>query len=198
MRVFWVVGILIAAAMSVHSEECAVDVIVHVDGMLPVGVLKRAEISTTTMFAEIGVRVRLRTGGPGADSSAAYCPSITAILESNVPIDVMPRVLGYAAPYAVSGTRIHVFVNRIIKDHQADLAQVLAHVLVHEIAHVLQGSCRHSKYGIMKANWEERDFVRMRFEPLPFTDWDVQLIHRAVVISEKPMTDSAAESSSIR
>ena len=52
-----------------------------------------------------------------------------------------------------------------------------AHVLVHEITHLLQGIDRHSDTGVMKAHWTGRDFVDMRSSPLPFTGYDVDLIY---------------------
>jgi len=54
---------------------------------------------------------------------------------------------------------------------------VLAHVLVHEITHVLEGVARHSASGIMKARWEGADYERMHFAPLPFAGEDLRLIH---------------------
>jgi hypothetical protein len=54
---------------------------------------------------------------------------------------------------------------------------VLAHVLVHEITHVLEGIDRHSATGIMKAHWNYNDYLEMRRKPLPFAHEDVNLIY---------------------
>ena len=59
-------------------------------------------------------------------------------------------------------------------------AELLAHVMVHEITHILQGISRHSDSGIMKANWSGEEFQRMRFKALPFTEEDVVLIRRGL------------------
>ena len=53
----------------------------------------------------------------------------------------------------------------------------LAHVLVHEIAHILQGTNGHSDTGVMKAHWTEGDYSQMRFKPLAFTSADIRLLH---------------------
>jgi hypothetical protein len=53
----------------------------------------------------------------------------------------------------------------------------LAHVLAHEITHILQGVSRHSESGVMKATWDQRDFEKMAWKPLTFTERDVMLIH---------------------
>jgi hypothetical protein len=50
---------------------------------------------------------------------------------------------------------------------------VLAHVLVHEVTHILQGFPRHSESGVMKAHWDSQNFAQMTWQPLPFTDDDI-------------------------
>ena len=68
--------------------------------------------------------------------------------------------------------------------NRADPAQfantVLAHVLAHEITHVLEGVARHSDTGIMKAVWSPADYRQMKFHPLPFAPEDVDLIRDAI------------------
>ena len=57
---------------------------------------------------------------------------------------------------------------------------ILAHVMVHEIAHVLEGIDRHSKEGVMKSQWTLDDFKKMAYKPLPFYPEDVLLIRQGV------------------
>jgi hypothetical protein len=71
-----------------------------------------------------------------------------------------------------------VFYDRI-KQKPAP-GELLAHVMVHEITHILQGISRHSDSGVMKANWSGEDFQRMRYKVLPFAEEDVVLIHRGL------------------
>ena len=54
---------------------------------------------------------------------------------------------------------------------------MLAHVLAHEITHILQGIKRHSKTGVMKAKWSYEDIRKMTWKPLPFAEEDIRLIH---------------------
>ena len=53
---------------------------------------------------------------------------------------------------------------------------ILAHVLVHEITHILQGIDRHSESGVMKASWTNQDYKAMAWKPLPFTPQDTRLL----------------------
>jgi hypothetical protein len=54
---------------------------------------------------------------------------------------------------------------------------LLAHVLVHEITHILQGISRHSPTGIMKGQWDYDDYFEMSRRPLPFAQKDIDLIY---------------------
>lgn len=69
---------------------------------------------------------------------------------------------------------------------------LLAHVLVHEITHILQGTCRHSDTGIMKARWTHQDYMEMGQKPLSFTEKDLQLIRTGLAKRANSVTLIAA------
>ena len=84
-------------------------------------------------------------------------------------------------PLPYEGTHITVFYDRLQQRNEPKrLPVVLAHVLVHEITHLLQGIDRHSVSGIMKAHWSIEDYHEMAFKPLPFTQDDVDLIQQGM------------------
>ncbi|MCX6629969.1 MAG: hypothetical protein NTW28_20320 [Candidatus Solibacter sp.] len=58
--------------------------------------------------------------------------------------------------------------------------RLTAHVLVHEIAHVLQRIDRHSDSGVMKAHWSQADYEVMARKPLPLAAEDIILIRRGL------------------
>ena len=91
----------------------------------------------------------------------------------------MPGALAYALPY--EGAHVQLFYDRITEaGDSALLSRLLAHVLVHEITHILQRSSRHSTHGIMKARWDREDYVQMKLMPLPFADEDIDLIRKGL------------------
>ena len=57
---------------------------------------------------------------------------------------------------------------------------LLAHVIAHEITHILQGTPRHSTEGIMKGRWVHNDLAVMKHRPLTFTEPDLQLIRKGL------------------
>jgi hypothetical protein len=136
--------------------------------------LPRAELIASKMFASTGVKLNWRL--------QASCPPGDIIqigISVKSPANEFPGALAYALPY--EGVHIVVFYDRISRLASGELrADVLAHVLVHEITHVLEGIDRHSESGVMKAHWTDADYIQMRAKPLPFSDWDIHLIHEGL------------------
>jgi len=128
------------------------------------------------MFAQIGIRLDKRIGEPPRTPAKQH---IGIELTTNNPPHVLPGALGSAMPF--EGIHIRVFYDRI-RSEVVPKSVLLAHVLVHEIAHILQGTDQHSGSGIMKAVWTHRDRLQMRTEALPFTPGDVELIHRGLAL----------------
>lgn len=146
-------------------------VTVYVEGSAAPVVVKQAKVIAAKMFAEIGVTIEWRSFGRGVPA-----PEIQIRLSQQTPDTMRPGTLAYALPY--EGTHVRVFYDRIAENAARDLVPILlAHVLVHEITHMLQRVGRHSDRGIMKANWDEQDYSHMRSSPLTFTDVDIDLIY---------------------
>ncbi len=106
------------------------------------------------------------------------CPDdgIKVSLSWNTQDSDHPHAFAYALPY--EGTHIVVFWDRIarVEGYRAHI-YLLAHVLVHEVTHILQGKARHSDTGVMKATFTVADILTMDCKPLPFTSEDLELIH---------------------
>lgn len=137
--------------------------------------IQAAKALAAKMFAAIGVTIRWHRG-------LRDCPpqGLAIRLSSRTPEDLMPGATAYALPF--EGVHIQVFYDRIVEGHPQTLVQpLLAHVLVHEITHMLQGTSRHSASGVMKAHWDQRDFEWMAMQPLAFTREDVELIERGLL-----------------
>jgi hypothetical protein len=132
------------------------------------------------MFQGIGVNMEWRAG-------LRYCPenAIIVSLGGSTPATFKPGALAYALPY--EGTHIQVFYDRISRyGNPATVSVMLAHVLVHEITHILQGIQRHSETGIMKAHWDNQDLLSMRSRPLSFTPHDIDLIYIGLAARAHP------------
>jgi hypothetical protein len=132
------------------------------------------------MFARIGVRIEWRdTGscpiGVGAiQVRLSYNPSKFTSVGS---------ALAFALPH--QGT-IVVFPDRVRESGRShrEGPSLMAHVLVHEITHVLEGITRHSATGIMKARWDDNDYFEMSCKPLGFAQEDVELIYAGLKVRQ--------------
>jgi hypothetical protein len=142
------------------------------------GIVSGAPIAraiASKMFAGIGVTIDWR------DHRDCPAEAILISLTDNTPENLHRGALAYARPY--EGVHIRVFCDRIqrFQSYQPILVpSLLAHVLVHEITHILQGIARHSKSGVMKACWKLDDFSEMLVKPLRFEDQDIDLIRRGL------------------
>ena len=138
-------------------------------GAVPYQVEAAAKDQASRMFGDIGVRFLWLYGNPTHPDAS----SIAIEIVSGTPATFMPGSLAYAYPY--EGIHIRIFWDRI-KDYGSP-REVLAHVMVHEITHILQGVARHSDEGIMKAHWGPGDLSAMARKPLSFTPEDLDLIY---------------------
>ena len=136
----------------------------------------RAEAVASQLLATAGVKLNWLGD---VRSCAGPKSGIVIDLMLNTPPHYHPGAMAYALPYA--GTRITLFYDRI---QQASVPPLLAHVLAHEITHILQGVALHSTSGIMKERWGPRDYAGMGRKPLAFTDDDKLLIRHGLDVRE--------------
>jgi hypothetical protein len=135
-----------------------------------------ATMMASRMFGAIGVKIQWhddrRFCGTPNDQTIAIS------LSHQTPAERLPGALAYALPY--EGVHIEVFYDRIAIAEPDMRTALLAHVLVHEITHILEGVSRHSDRGIMKAHWDADDRAGMLRIPLSFAPQDVVMIHEGL------------------
>ena len=172
MRITAIATMATLAAVVAQARETVPElksgIIVCREGNADFGV-KSAQVIASEMFAAIGVTIEWREGLAG-------CPpeGILISLIPRTPPGLKPEAFASALP---SENQIRVFYDRVA-EHRPKLLvpHLLAHVLVHEITHVLQPNPRHSTRGVMKARWTKDDICSMMWGPLPFTSEDINLI----------------------
>jgi hypothetical protein len=162
-----------------------VNVYIRVDAGDPdlILALAHAERIASGILAEAGVAIQwyVRPPRPDVDDH----PVIVDIT-SRTPRTFYPGALAYAQ--ICGGVHIRVFWDRIKNLENPSLStSLLAHVMTHEITHILQGVSRHSKTGVMKARWTADDLFQMAFRPLPFESQDIVLIHSGLARRQSPM-----------
>jgi hypothetical protein len=123
------------------------------------------------MFDQIGVALVWR--------GLKHCPvkprPIVILLSLNSPRELFPGALAVSYPF--EGVHIRVFYDRVsIVTASCPLPVLLAHVLAHEIGHILHGTGQHSASGVMKSHWDRNDFTGMAHRLLPFSELDIEAI----------------------
>ena len=135
------------------------------------GGVESAIAKASSMFLSAGVKLEWHSG-------VSFCKgnldAMVVSLMTSTPKTFHPGALAYALPY--EGVHIQLFYDRIAQSDPELAPSLMAHVIVHEITHILQGIDRHSATGIMKAVWVSSDFIQMKRGQLRFTALDVEKI----------------------
>jgi hypothetical protein len=173
-------GILAAALTADARSTKPADVticVVSEDGA-PSSVTQKARATVSWMFARIGVNVRWQSGVLKTISSDGRPLTIQVRFAREAPAGVPPEALANALPFGKEGVAVTVMYERIrsVARRSSQEAAILAHVLAHEIGHVLQNTNWHARDGVMKAHWSGQDFDEMERKPLEFTPQDIALI----------------------
>jgi hypothetical protein len=140
------------------------------------------------MFASVGINIVWHACGPVHQPGL----SINVLLTSGEAGEDSSGPLAEAYPFAGSTGHVSVRYDRVHNSAgvSKDLEPLLlAHVLVHEITHVLQCLDRHADAGVMKAHWTSEDYYDMRWKPLTFTPEDIELLRLGVQVLRSRMQD---------
>jgi len=165
------------------------DLTVYIEGEMYVPMWIRApgEKLASDIFGAIGIRVKWNRNVPPEEQVRKEGAMLV-----DIRYDWHEEQGAAAAAMPYEGSRITIAYShmRWIESHPGLGPKVFGYVLVHEIAHNLQGVSRHSRTGIMKAIWDTRDYIEMKFGTLHFEPFDIELIHaglasRGVLLSDR-------------
>jgi hypothetical protein len=142
-----------------------------------------AQKIASRIFAEAGVQIGWQLGAPRRDE---HVMPIIIDLTSDTPKTLAPGALACAQVY--EGVHIRVFWDRVqntVSGANPLGTFLLAHVMAHEIVHILEGIEHHSQTGLMKARWTQMEIRGMSVHPFSLTPDDVQLIHNGLLRPSK-------------
>jgi hypothetical protein len=175
-----VAGLFWQAALTA-GNKATLTVYMVKESIAPPALPNMAKGRAEKMLSVAGISIQWRGGPPKGP-----LPVNALIIEmvERTPNDLYPGALAFAMPY--DRTHIKVFYDRVESSvHPDTVPALLAHVLAHEIAHVLQGISRHSDEGVMKAHWDANDYHVMQSKPLAFTQKDIDLIRLGFAAREQ-------------
>ncbi len=158
--------------------------------------LVAAEEEVTRIFLEAGVevdwvlwpvrgRAEDRQVAPQSDSPRwSHVLNLTTRAKAGkLPSNLDP--LGFAMPCAKQDPicRAYIFSDRIedmAKEQSASEARILAHVMAHELGHLVLGPHCHSREGIMEGIWQSKAIARASHGILLFTAGQGEVIRVAI------------------
>jgi hypothetical protein len=186
MLTYWMFALMTANSLTFHDGACTIDVYVVTHVPMPDTMVLDPRIMVTSMFAAAGIPVRVNMRRPARSMTNSCGEPIIVQLDESTAYTGHPDALAYATPLERSGLQIHVFLDRILRGNRpsAFANLLLAHVMVHEISHVLTQSTRHSDEGVMKARWSRQDYQKMRRHPLSLTPEDIACLRRGLAQRE--------------
>jgi hypothetical protein len=169
--------VLIVSSISIRAGSPQPKVAICLDkGPNPTAIVQ-AQAIAQKMFSRIAVVTKWYS----------YYGSCPVDRERTIMIQMIPHIAEQQYPGAIAiaqpfeGIHIQVFWERVERiGDRSFVPRVLAHVLVHEIAHMISGLDSHADHGIMKATWDTEDYYKMQISQLAFTAEDVRLIHQGL------------------
>jgi hypothetical protein len=182
MKITAAIAMSLALAVSAQAAGKA-RVCVNSRISVPFSVLVRAETIASRIFETAGVTLEWRAAGSAACGNSDQTRTVVLDFEINADPSDHPGALAYARPY--QGSQIVVLFDRFARSAGGprQVSTILAHVMAHEIAHLLEGVARHSRTGVMKAHWDGHDLMQMACKPLSFAPEDIDLIQGGLRVS---------------
>jgi hypothetical protein len=185
-----------ASAYSDERLDSRMTVLVYDYAGVPAETLVEAEHETSRIFRHSGVEVTWRPCRISGPSVPLECPKpgpMTPALrlvprfqlvEDRIHAEAMGYSTGDFATVSVE------FAQRLEESGVARLAEVLGHIMAHEIGHLLLPGGRHSVSGIMKARWSSNEWRLLRQGELNFAPEQsrflrAELLHRLQPVAEK-------------
>ena len=175
MRIGW----MVVAGLMAGRFAAAADVTVCFTSR-GTALTSAATDTATLAFRRAGVALEWKQGS--VRPSGMESTWLPVELVDTTPAGRLPGELAVSYPYAPCSKGITVFYDRLrsLARGPSQESALLAYVLVHEIAHVIQGVARHSNTGIMKDHWNEQDRIAIFQRRLAFEQRDVQLLRQGL------------------
>jgi hypothetical protein len=146
------------------------------DANVPADILESARQQLSAIYARAGIEL-IRHDTPAA------APSALRFAAKIVPHSLgygrdKPHVMG-AAPGETRGTLVYVFFGRVEKFARSQRvlsSTMLAHVIAHEIGHLLLPKGWHSERGLMRDTWDRAQVDHAVRNELTFTKDEIRTI----------------------
>ena len=173
--------IVLASLMLASASAEQLRVVVYDQARLPKEVTRTVLEDLRQIFHESGIEIELGAGeGTASEASLVTYPApppkgreqeAACLARRDIALEILAvaptfghlksTILGVAQPLAREGLNVRVFDDRIqdaaMRENRTHAA-VLAHVIAHEIGHVLLRTNAHSRRGLMSSPWTDYEY----------------------------------------
>ena len=189
---FWIVALMQMAALGAWaqaSQQHLLNIYVYNHAGVPSRVLSQAEENATRIFRLSGLRaiwISCSTAGTaGMDCTGLPQPGDVVVQVVHETRKLKEDVFG-ASFLGQDGTGqltdiYYDRVNELHRDWNVSLANVLAHVMAHEVGHLLLGLNSHSLSGIMRGFWESEELKAVERGRLLFSSEQSKLMRERLI-----------------
>ena len=177
---FWIAALIQLAAVSAWAQagqQPSVEIYVYNQARVSAGILSQAEKEATRIFRISGFRTRW-VDCSTAEVIGTECNGLPQAGDVVLQIVHETRKLKgdvFGAAFLGqdgTGQYTNVFydrVNELNRDCKVPLADLLGHVMAHEVGHLLLGLNSHSMSGIMRGYWDSEELKAIECGRLLFS-----------------------------
>jgi hypothetical protein len=149
------------------------------DANVPADVLSAAKHEAVDIFARAGIAIVWHDEAP--DAPAAYRFAVKIVPNALSHLNAKPHVMGAALrdTHGAIGTIVYAFFGRIhdfARVKRVSGGTMLAHVIAHEVGHLLLPKGSHSERGLMRGTWDRAQVENAVRGELTFTPEEIRTI----------------------
>ena len=163
---------IFAASPRAHAEETrrsSLQVILDNRANTPAEVLQAAQATASRIYSALGVDLMWTA----ASTDTATAHRVTLVVSPHALAGATRHALGTAiANRSSAGRRAYVYLDRVTafaNSVNSPVTSMLAHVIAHELGHLLIGHSGHAVTGLMSTQWKGAEIERLKNGGLTFT-----------------------------
>jgi hypothetical protein len=165
-----------------------ISVVVYNDAGVPASILQQAKEITERIYQDAGIRL---TWNDHCDPKSGLTQFFVRIVPRSLNLPGEDFGIAFVGPDG-RGVQADVFYSGIVQlaeDNSVNPAEIMGHVMAHELGHLLLGMNSHSNMGIMQAHWSGRQFHEMSRGALRFDKRQSQTISARLLLINMPANE---------
>jgi hypothetical protein len=173
------------------QKDPQITVVVYNDAAVPARLIESAREVVASIYRDVGVAIIWKDHSDPAPSAAELF--VRLVRHSlNLPGEDFGIAFVGSDGQGVQADIFYSGIERLTNNTVANSAQIMGHVMAHELGHLLLGMNSHSNFGVMQAHWTDQQLRLMSKGVLKFDKHQAKAIV-ARLISADAVPPIAAE-----